>query len=167
MNGLRTEQSKAKQNRAKKKKFPVELESIKLEFHWKKQSKIEQPLGLNRAFNIIWSRALNSRVLYRTRVYKTRVPLFYFVTFFFKSHFKSHYKFHIFFNRTRVYKAQVPLFNFFFFKSHFKSQFKSDIFLMELESIKLEFHCFLFFFFLNHILNLNDTPRILPQFIDF
>ena len=51
MNGLRTEQSKAEQNRAKK-KIPMELESIKLEFHWKKQSKTEQPLGLNRTFNI-------------------------------------------------------------------------------------------------------------------
>ena len=29
----------------------MELESMKLEFHWKKQSKTEQPLRLNRSFS--------------------------------------------------------------------------------------------------------------------
>ena len=46
-------QSRAKQDQKKKKKnSPVDLESIKLEFHWKKQSKTEQPLGLNKVFRV-------------------------------------------------------------------------------------------------------------------
>ena len=58
VNGLRTEeqskteQNKTKQNKTKQKKIPMELESIKVKFHWKKQSQTKQPLELNRAFNI-------------------------------------------------------------------------------------------------------------------
>ena len=49
----RTEQpswtSLSKQSKTKKKNFPGELESMKLEFHWKKQSNPIGPLGVNRA----------------------------------------------------------------------------------------------------------------------
>ena len=34
-----------------KKKFSMELKSMKLEFHWEKQSKIEQSISLNRALS--------------------------------------------------------------------------------------------------------------------